>query len=1266
MNQRVRPCADSQFQGKMASPEDVGAEGIDLICWNGEGSLQRCDSTDNVEALNVLLKLDEVLNECLKESGDDSDCESRFNNNSGFSDDFVTKNNDGYRLSRQISLEELEGRNESLSVEECLNDLDEYLKTFDDSFGSNTSLMEFDLHGRSLSLGNNSFSTPHLPLIGNDLGRGALQKTPLSYCNLGYISNELNKTESDTRRPLSSCGSRAVGLTRNHACRATIGAIKFSGGEERAPVLHPSGCVDNPSSNDRTSAADGDEAIDWSWLNEVENAERVVVESPPAVVVVEEGMATGVEDTKRPTWLRRSMRRLQPFAIPSNSSSDPPTEDAPQTSAMDNLEPEDVHFLNVTTSGSSRPISAPSRISSGQVTRSRSTDRTSRDPTGRARSSSASSRSRRPRSLSSSVSSIPSSVDTTPSYTPTPTSNYNNNQDETNNNNPRRSCERVQRTSSNEMPEVESPLGQWPHSLSSTLAYVGCTLGIFNISRFATLSIHFGANFIFQFLIVSLFIGLPLFTLQLCLGQQLGSGVIDMWKISPMFQGVGVSLLFFNILSGVYSIIGVSWMFVYFRDSFITKFERYRWAEPVNFYRNANSHLLLNGTYKLSETVPDYLSGIVLQRHYLASGNPTGTIKFQPAFNLAVVWMIVFVSLSKGLRSYGKVIYVFTLLPIFGMFVLAAKLLGMMPPDLMNIIFPETSWNEFFVNSKSWMAACQEVFLTWGLLGAAVMQIASHNKNKHLLQRDSSLIAVITITILLLVAFLANTCVQILKANGYTYHPDSFEGINTYTFLRHAKDPLPPNLAATPVKYMVHNSFIVGDRVTRPGVDPSAESGYQVLRFATELIPATFAILGAEKISPFWTVLFYFILILFGIAQQLAIWHCVITGIMAIKAKVLKSWETTITFFSCACGFVLGLPMTTEFGIYVVYFLDLTVGGVWWLILIILLQILAVFMVRGRPYSGDTIVTAIFNSNTASCLMGWAPALLSFTWNVILPVILMVWCITFFKNGNFRELFVWHHGLVLEYWPLWARQIGSLLQLLPILAVPFIAVIQSYRYLNNGPNDILERIQLLYRPPLGEHMDDIAIQEAAAASLNNNGNSNLGTIPAEDPPPKYTPPPSYTTATGARIAKLLRQSIRRSVRRIANALGESSGSRTRPTTSSQVESQQPPPPDYNDVLVEMNQNQRDVAITVPDACPSTLQRELATIATSSTGLTAADVACILRSSFRRSTVRRPLTNDQTLSSLSAENLVDSAAPIGETSLVLNLGDNKDNNVSTVI
>lgn len=93
---------------------------------------------------------------------------------------------------------------------------------------------------------------------------------------------------------------------------------------------------------------------------------------------------------------------------------------------------------------------------------------------------------------------------------------------------------------------------------------------------------------------------------------------------------------------------------VHCRDSFITKQDRYRWAEPFLLYRD-DSRPTHNTTasYKLYETVPDYFSGAVLQRHHLNEANPgVVTLKFQVAFNLAVVWMIVFVSLSKGEFSF--------------------------------------------------------------------------------------------------------------------------------------------------------------------------------------------------------------------------------------------------------------------------------------------------------------------------------------------------------------------------------------------------------------------------------------------------------------------------------------------------------------------------------------------------------------------------------------------------------------------------------------
>jgi len=84
---------------------------------------------------------------------------------------------------------------------------------------------------------------------------------------------------------------------------------------------------------------------------------------------------------------------------------------------------------------------------------------------------------------------------------------------------------------------------------------------------------------------------------------------------------------------------------------------------------------------------------------------------------------------------------------------------------------------------QCWVAAAVEVFLTWGLLGAAVMQISSHNQQKHLLNRDTSLVVVVTIAVLLLTAFLANTCITILHSHGFVYVPSSFGKLHIVTLL---------------------------------------------------------------------------------------------------------------------------------------------------------------------------------------------------------------------------------------------------------------------------------------------------------------------------------------------------------------------------------------------------------------------------------------------------------------------------------------------------
>lgn len=76
---------------------------------------------------------------------------------------------------------------------------------------------------------------------------------------------------------------------------------------------------------------------------------------------------------------------------------------------------------------------------------------------------------------------------------------------------------------------------------------------------------------------------------------------------------------------------------------------------------------------------------------------------------------------------------------------------------------------------KVWVIAAREVFMTWGMCGAIVMQITSHNRYGHSLRRDITVVIGLTLFVLMLSGFLASACLQIINSRGpYEYLMSSF------------------------------------------------------------------------------------------------------------------------------------------------------------------------------------------------------------------------------------------------------------------------------------------------------------------------------------------------------------------------------------------------------------------------------------------------------------------------------------------------------------
>ncbi|XP_062563390.1 sodium-dependent transporter bedraggled-like [Armigeres subalbatus] len=719
-----------------------------------------------------------------------------------------------------------------------------------------------------------------------------------------------------------------------------------------------------------------------------------------------------------------------------------------------------------------------------------------------------------------------------------------------------------------EMDRNGRPKPQWPHMLSRAMACSFCTLGLFNMSRFAIFSIHFGANFIVQFLIFSFLFGIPMLWLQMVLGSRVRGGPVTMWRISPICKGIGIALILAQGLISLYSAISLSWVLVYFRDSLVSRSEKYRWQEIFEMYRGPG-----NQSFRLSDTVADYFNGVVLQRHQLGPGvrgtNGIGAVRFQLAFNLAILWTFVFVVLCKGIRSFGKIVIGVFSCGFIGLIAVTSKFLSMVNYDSIKNVFPATDWADFFINSKSWMSAAQETFLTWGLLGVSVYSISCRTnrkggsrRSKRELRRDALLVVVVTLTGLMLAAAFGSACVQILNNRGYYYFPGSYENIGTDIFLLPADQPLPPQHANMPTKWLIRYSMVLGESFKRPYANPHQESGYQVLRLVTELFPSTLAAATQEHIAPIWSLLGFLTLLMFGLGQLCAMWKPIAGAIGDSPSSIV---------LSCVTGLFMGIPLATESGITIIHYLDMVLGGAWWLLLLWIGHILAIFLVRGRPLTSDILVNDLWLGQTFS-------AFIAFAWNFLLPIGMIFLCIMEYRVSNSNSLFNWKHG---GYWPLWARQIGGFIQVAFLLLVPVVTVIQIYRYLSKGPPDILDRFDLLLRPTMGSrdgtsngNNSRMQYTRRPAPPLPvrtiNSGSTMISLEsrpPQDDAPPKYTPPPSYTTATGARIAKMLRNSIRRSVRRI---IGESSGNRQRAPipvhSSANPAGDELPPPDYSTIL----------------------------------------------------------------------------------------------------
>lgn len=120
------------------------------------------------------------------------------------------------------------------------------------------------------------------------------------------------------------------------------------------------------------------------------------------------------------------------------------------------------------------------------------------------------------------------------------------------------------------------------------------------------------------------------------------------------------------------------------------------------------------------------------------------------------------------------------IVPLVVLPIVTGKLLSVVDLNrLQASIFNVDELNDFMINTEPWVAAAQETFLTWGLLGASVLAISSRSTShardiKTTLRRDALLVVFFTLIALQLSGLIGLCAKQIITQAGYVYVPGSF------------------------------------------------------------------------------------------------------------------------------------------------------------------------------------------------------------------------------------------------------------------------------------------------------------------------------------------------------------------------------------------------------------------------------------------------------------------------------------------------------------
>ncbi|MEQ2188114.1 Sodium- and chloride-dependent creatine transporter 1 [Goodea atripinnis] len=109
----------------------------------------------------------------------------------------------------------------------------------------------------------------------------------------------------------------------------------------------------------------------------------------------------------------------------------------------------------------------------------------------------------------------------------------------------------------------------WTRQMDFIMSCVGFAVGLGNVWRFPYLCYKNGGGvFLIPYLLIVFIGGIPVFFLEIALGQFMKQGGVSAWNIAPLFKGLGLASMVIVFFCNTYYIMILVWGLYFFFHSF--------------------------------------------------------------------------------------------------------------------------------------------------------------------------------------------------------------------------------------------------------------------------------------------------------------------------------------------------------------------------------------------------------------------------------------------------------------------------------------------------------------------------------------------------------------------------------------------------------------------------------------------------------------------------------------------------------------------------